>query len=178
MGENDRLERELGHVNQQLEKSEQINAQFQRRIAEPEQVRPALDTSFSQRRIAELEQVRPATDTSFNPEEQRTDIKLTWVERGRAPCKMSSSYCAAVDSSTLYVRVIYKMLSYTINTFSWSQLPDSPTRDCPLVIINNLLTLVGGVMVVVSSPTSYSASLGRAVVGGGLRNSHPCKQYD
>ena len=36
------------------------------------------------------------------------------------------------------------MHSYTISTSSWSQLPDSPMDSCPSVIINNLLTLVGG----------------------------------
>ena len=36
------------------------------------------------------------------------------------------------------------MYSYTTSTSSWSKLPDSPNRNCPLVIINNLLTLIGG----------------------------------
>ena len=36
------------------------------------------------------------------------------------------------------------MLMYNISTFSWSQLPYSPTKFCSTVIINNLLTLVGG----------------------------------
>ena len=57
---------------------------------------------------------------------------------------MSCSYCAAVDGSTLYVRMVHQMYSYTITTSSWAQLPDSPTHTCPSVIISNLLTLVGG----------------------------------
>ena len=124
-----RLERQLGRVNQQLEESEQINAQFQRRIVE-------------------LEQLRPATDTTSRSKEQsssRPGIKLTWREGKKAPSKISGSYGAAVDGSTLYVRKWISVYAYTISTSSWSQLPDSPTRDCPSVIINNLFTLVGGI---------------------------------
>ena len=116
MDEIDRLERQLRHVNQQLEESEKAIAQFQRQITELEQLR----------------------------KEQRASIKLTWREGKKAPCKMSISYCAAVDDSTLYIRATRQMFSYTISTSSWSQLPNSPVEFCPLVIINNLLTLVGG----------------------------------
>ena len=122
-----RLERQLGRVNQQLEESERVIHQFQRRIAE-------------------LEQLRPAIDISFNSKEQRANIKLTWREGEKAPYGMRNSYCAAVDGSTLYVRraMSRQMYTYTISTSSWSQLPDSPTTFCPSVVINNNLTLVGG----------------------------------
>ena len=125
------LERQLGRVNQQLEESEQVIAQFQRQIVE-------------------LEQLRPATDTSSRSKEQssrRGSIKLTWRKGKKAPSEMSGSYCAAVDGSTLYISSIISsrdVYAYTISTSSWSQLPDSPTELCPSVIINNLLTLVGG----------------------------------
>ena len=121
----DRLERLLGHVNQQLEESERVNAQFQRRIAE-------------------LEQLRPATDASSSGKEQRTTITLTWREGEKSLYMMSGSYCAAVDSSTLYVVTVRQAFCYTISTSSWDQLPDSPTYSCHSVIINNLLTIVGG----------------------------------
>ena len=118
----DRLERQVGRVNQQLEESERV--------------------------IAELEQLRPATasDTSSSNEEQRISIKLTWREGEKAPCEMRGSNCAAVDDTALYVRLTatHRMFCYTISTSSWSQLPDSPTFSCPSVIINNLLTVVGG----------------------------------
>ena len=125
MDEIDRLERQLGRVNQQLEESEQANAQFQRRIAE-------------------LEQLRSATDTSSSSKEQRASIKLTWREGRKAPREMSVPHNAALDGSTLYVRVVRQMYSYTISNSRWSQLPGCPTQCCPSVIINNLLTLVGG----------------------------------
>ena len=118
-----RLERQLTHVNQQLEESKRVSAQFQGRIAQLEQL-----------------------TTSSSSKEQRASIKLTWREGEEAPCTMSKLYCAAVDGKTLYVRLTgtCKVFSYTISTSSWSRLPDSLTSSCPSVIINNLLTLVGG----------------------------------
>ena len=120
-----RLERQLGRINQQLEESERINAQFQRQIAE-------------------IEQLIPATDTSSSSKEQRASFKLIWREGEKAPCKVRNSYCAAVDGSTLYVRQATSMFTYTVSTNSWSRLPGSPVTNCPSVIISNLLTLVGG----------------------------------
>jgi N-acetylneuraminic acid mutarotase len=46
----------------------------------------------------------------------------------------------------LYVKVGTEIVyAFTISTSTWSQLPDCPfVYDCPLVIISNLLTLIGG----------------------------------
>ena len=126
--ERERLERQLGRVNQQLEESERVIAQFQRQIVE-------------------LEQLRPATDTTSRSKEQsssRANIKLTWREGEKAPCVMRYHHCATVDGSTLYVRVSHQVYAYTVSASSWSQLPNNPTEVCPSVVINNLLTLVGG----------------------------------
>jgi N-acetylneuraminic acid mutarotase len=119
-----RLERQLGRVNQQLEESERIIAQFQ----------------------VELEQLRSVTDTSSSSKEQRGTIKLTWRKGEEAPCKMRNSYCAAVNGRTLYLHYTtsHQIFMYSTRTSSWSQLPDSPTKFCSTVIVNNLLTLVGG----------------------------------
>ena len=130
MGEINRLEGQLGRVNQQLEESEQVNAQFQIRIAE-------------------LEQLRLATDTTSKSKEQNSNrirIKLTWREGEKAPYKMGADFStnAAVDGKILYVTASHQVYAHTIGTSSWSRLPDSPTNSCPLIIINNLLTRVGG----------------------------------
>ena len=123
--ERKRLERQLGRVNQQLKESERVIAKFQRRIAE-------------------LEQLRSATYTR-EQSSRRGSIKLTWREGKKAPCEMSTFFNAAVDGNVLYIRPgTVTNYAYTARTSSWSQLPDSPTNGCPSVIINNLLTLVGG----------------------------------
>ena len=122
----DRLERQLGHINQQLEESERTSA----------------------RQIAGVEQLRPAIDTSSSTEEQRTSFKLMWGEgdRGNAPKGMCESYRLAVGGKALCIRIklTNKIFIYRFSTSSWSQLPDSPTKYCPFVIIYNRLTVVGG----------------------------------
>ena len=122
-------ERQLGRVNQQLEECEQVIAQFQRQIAE-------------------LEQLRPATDATPRSKQQsssiRTRIKMTWREGRKAPCEMSSFYNAVADGTAVYVRDVNKVYAFTTRTSSWSQLSDCPTTDSTSVIVNNLLTLVGG----------------------------------
>ena len=127
-------ERQLGRVNQQLEECEQVMAQFQRRIAE-------------------LEQLRPATDATPRSKQQssssRARIKMTWREGRKAPYskvpfEIRTSFNAVADDAALYVRFRNKVYAFTTSTSSWSQLPDSLTNDCPSVIVNNLLTLVGG----------------------------------
>ena len=124
--EKEKLETELGRVNQQLEESEQSIAQLQRQITE----------------------LRPATDTTPRSKEQsisRTSIKLTWREGEKAPCRMCNYHYAAVDGSTLYIRTLDRVVyAYSNSTSSWSRFPKSPTNSCPSVIINDLLTLVGG----------------------------------
>ena len=123
-------ERQLGRVNQQLEECEQVIAQFQTRIAE-------------------LEQLRPATDATLRSKQQssssRARIKMTWREGRKSPCKMRSFCNAVADGTVLYVRPgNQQVYAFTTSTSSWSELPDSPTSECASVIVNNLLTFVGG----------------------------------
>ena len=123
--ENERLRREKDRVSRQLEESEQVKAQFQGRIAELEQVIPATDATSSSRR--------------------RERIKMTWREGRKVPIKSSSPCNAVADGSNVYIRTSSRIVyAYTTSTSAWSQLPNSPTSNCPSVIINNLLTLVGG----------------------------------
>jgi serine/threonine protein kinase len=123
-----RLERQLEQANQQLEESKRMNAQFQRQVAEL------------------LEQLPDMTSKSEEPNKTRSGIKLTWKKGEKARCIMRYKSCcgAAMDGSALYVRALHLMYRYSVSTSSWSKLPSSPTDGCPSVIVNNLLTLVGG----------------------------------
>ena len=122
--------RQLGHVNQQLEDCEQVIDQFHKRIAELEQLRSATDATPRRNRQS----------SSSN----MARIKTTWREGRKAPCKISAVYNAVTDGIEMYVRRDCTVYAYIISTTSWSRLSYSPTYDCPLVIVNNLLTLVGG----------------------------------
>ena len=138
--ERERLVRQLEHVNRQLEESEQANAELQTRLQTAELAIGQLVQSTESDATPTHKQ-----QSTITPIHLRPVIKLTWREGERAPCKMSYSNHAAADDSALYVRTIAKKVyMYDIRTSTWSQLPDSPTNTCPLVVVNNLLTLVGG----------------------------------
>ena len=92
---------------------------------------------------------QPANETSASKQQRQSSGKaitnMMWRERGKAARKMSTKYNTVTDSTSLYVRIDgMKVYSYTASSSTWSQLPDGPTNACPLVIVNNLLTLVGG----------------------------------
>ena len=126
-------ERQLGHVNQQLEECDKGLAQFPKRTNK-----------------RELQQLTPANVATSRSKQQsssnsRATIKITWRKGKKAPCKMSDFCNAVTDETAMYVHVPnFRVYAYTASTSSWSQLPDSPTYGCPSVIVNNLLTHVGG----------------------------------
>ena len=72
-------------------------------------------------------------------------IGLTWAYAEDAPCKMNSPFSVAFDKHSIQIRdtndAVY---AYHLSRKVWSKLPDSPTTNCPSVIINNTITLVGG----------------------------------
>ena len=91
--------------------------------------------------------MRLTPDTAFrrnNQNSSRASIKLIWREGERAPCGMSDYNNATIDGGKLYILHGNRVYAYTISSSSWSRHSDSPTYNCPLVIIHNLLTLVGG----------------------------------
>jgi serine/threonine protein kinase len=139
-----RIERQLGRVNQQLKESERVIAQFQRRIAELEQLRLAAD----------------ATPRSKEQSSSGANIKLTWREGEKAPCMMNHPCCSAVNSNMLYIKVGgVQIYAFIISTSIWSRLPNCPAvYNCPLVIINNL-TLIGGYTILRSHTINLSNRL-------------------
>ena len=121
-------DRQLEEKERQLEEKEQVIAEFQRRIDGLEQRRPAMPT------------------TNQQSSRGRGRIHLIWKTRGKAPFQMSTSNNYAVaDGTTAYIMVSRKkFFAYTVSTSLWHRLPNSPNDKCPLVIIDNVLTLVGG----------------------------------
>ena len=59
------------------------------------------------------------------------------MERGSATTDHQFAYFTSFDSNLVY--------SYEWNTEQWNELPSSPYRDCALVIIDGILTTVGGI---------------------------------
>ena len=130
-------ERQLGRVRQQLEISEHSRSDFEKRFHELEQ-------QLAQEKQLQMKLSGVSSDI---PVEHKTasTIKIRWTKGRRAPCKMSAPINATLHANTVYVRPSGKIVHvYSVNSFTWSQLPCCPTSDCPLVVVNSLLTLIGG----------------------------------
>ena len=74
------------------------------------------------------------------------DLKLKWRYGTSAHYKIFGNYNATVDTNTVYMDdpSSSKVCAYSTTTSMWSQLPDRLTTACPSVIVNGLLTTVGG----------------------------------
>ena len=83
-----------------------------------------------------------------NGAEGNVSIKLKWREGKKALCKIydinSGEMAAAVDGNSVYVLTFCSIYAYNTSTLDWSQLPDSRFEYCALAIVNNLVTLIGG----------------------------------
>ena len=82
---------------------------------------------------------------SQDRDQDATTMNLKWKEGKVAPCTKANGPCsAATDGNVVYFIADTTVYAYVVSTSTWSQLPDTDLIDCPAVIINNLLTLVGG----------------------------------
>ena len=130
-------ERLLKRANQQLEISECTIADFGRQIQELEQ-------QLSQEKQTQIKRSEISSDA---PTEHKTagTIKIRWMKGKRAPCKVSGPMNATLHANAVYIRppgrIVYV---YSLNLLTWARLPCCPTSNCPLVVVNDLLTLVGG----------------------------------
>ena len=77
-----------------------------------------------------------------------TDIKLSWRWGKRAPRRMARWCNAAVGDGIIYFNVVSEITIYSYNVHNelWSQLLDCPRFHCSFVVVNSLLTSIGGVI--------------------------------
>ena len=134
---------------QQLRELHKKEIQQQREESEKEKDRVAEELERAEEHIFDLE-LQLSRRNQPHPElrsreESRGNITLRWREGKKAPCKMRSFYNIAVDGNIAYLRRDKQIYAYIVSTCTWSKLPDCTLTACPLVMINNLLTLVGGV---------------------------------
>ena len=75
--------------------------------------------------------------------------KLQWTEGVEAPSKISRQFSgmvdAIVDDDVMYMMEGTHIYAYSANSSTWSQLPNCTFTSCPAAIVDNLLTLIGGV---------------------------------
>ena len=130
-------ERQLGRVNQQLEESERLIADFRKRNTE-------LEEQLSVRNQAQEQKFNVKVNSGVVG---RANIKLGWREGEKAPCQMGRYYDTVVDDSTVYCRhgTNNKIYAYHIPSSNWSPMPDCPPRSgFAIAIISGLLTTIGG----------------------------------
>ena len=124
-------------MNQQLEESEQLIADFGKRNTELEEELRMLRS-----------QVQGKDGGAKAGAVSRTDFKLRWREGEKAPREMRRYSDAVVHNNTVYCGYdnffIYKVYAYHISSSSWSLTPNTPYKGFALAIIDSLLTAVGG----------------------------------
>ena len=128
-------ERDLGRVNQQLEESERLIANFGKRNTELEE-----EVRVLRSQVHEKDGGAKAGAVS------RSDFKLRWREGEKAPCEMIRYSNAVVHNSTVYCsyQLNNKVCAYHISSSSWSLTSNTPYEGFALTVIDGLLTTVGG----------------------------------
>ena len=143
----------LRDSNCQLQDNEQVVAEFQQTLAQREKENRDLQESLSardsdinnlQRQLQHLRVEQPQAKVGSKMAEKRS-IKLRWRDGGRAPEKMYFGSCAA-DGHVAYLRDDFtnNVHAHNAATGKWNTLPKCPHKDCALVVVNGVLTAVGG----------------------------------
>ena len=144
--------RELQEKAGALQTSEQLVAQFQQTLEEKDRAIRDLQTSASDRERQQLrqqERVRPPP-SSEKMTVSAVDIgKLRWEDGKKAPERMGRG-SAVVDGNTVYINPWRSLNMYSCQVISsqqqqWSTLPDQQYYYSSLVVIDGMLTSVGGI---------------------------------
>ena len=136
--ENQQLRREVEQTRLRVNEREQTNETFEQQLKEIQ-----LDPS-----PVDQQRLRAQSNSSSQNLKyaDATDMELVWRNGKPAP-KAMYRYChAAVDSIRVYCnadgdRSIY---CYNVSIDNWTRLPDCPNICCSFVVINNMLTAIGG----------------------------------
>ena len=141
----------LHALNRQLHDNEQVVAEFQQTLAQREKENRDLRESLSardsdindlQRQLQHLTVEQPQAKVGSKMAEKRS-IKLRWRDGGRAPERMHFGSCTA-DGDMAYFRCGSDVHAHNAATGKWNKLPKYPYIDFTLVVVNGVLTAVGG----------------------------------
>ena len=140
-------QQEIQQLRQQLQSSEQVAAEFQQNLLERENMIQDL-----QRQIRELQQQLRQRGGQRREEVEASSaaasgcsIMLRWRDGGRAPCEMYGEV-SAVDGSVAYFLPggSKSIFAFAFAANEWSELPECPNSYVSLVMVNSLLTAIGG----------------------------------
>ena len=141
----------LRDSNRQLQDNEQVVAEFQQTLAQREKeirdLRERLSARHSeindlQRQLQHLRVEQPQAKVGSNMAEKRS-IKLRWRDGGRAPEKLVFGSCTA-DGHMVYFRCGLDFHAHNAATGKWNKLAKCPYINSTLVVVNGVLTAVGG----------------------------------
>ena len=145
--------RMLRDSNRQLQDNEQVVAEFQQTLAQREKEIRDLRESLSardsdindlQRQLQHLRVEQPQAKVGSKMAEKRS-IKLRWRDRGRAPEEMVFGSCTAYGDMTYFRNHFTNNVhAHNAATRKWNKLPKCPYTHFALVVVNGVLTAVGG----------------------------------
>jgi hypothetical protein len=120
------------------------------RMTEREQTIETLEQQLKQMQLDPSPVDQTWLRAKFNDSSKKyadaTDMKLVWKQGNPAP-KAMFRYCqAAVDNAKVYFNAdgCQSVYCYNASSDSWTQLPDYPNLFSSFVVINNMLTAIGG----------------------------------
>ena len=143
--------RMLRDSNRQLLDNEQVVAEFQQTLAQREKENQDLRESLSardsdindlQRQLQHLRVEQPQAKVGSTMAEKRS-IKLLWKDGGRAPEEMFFGSCTA-DGDMAYFRCGSDVHARNAATGKWNKLSKCPLSYSTLIVVNGVLTAVGG----------------------------------
>ena len=141
VGKDQTIKERERQLKEQMETSEQVIAQFEERVHELEHQLKSLQDHQNTPQAG----VQPLAEAEAGMSQDENNIKLIWREGSKAPYRMSSHYGVAVDGNSVYFkpggREVYE---YRVGKEWYLHIPDCPFSHGPLVVVNKLLTLVGG----------------------------------
>ena len=157
-------ERQLQQTQQQLQDSQQLLAQFQQSLQHNNEIISDLRQTISHHEV-EIQQLKQQDiASSIQPQHQpvtaeksqtntavslsQKDIsKMTWREGKQAPETIFRG-ATVVHGNTAYFTPFNSVRVYSYQNIlgneQWSRLPDNPNKEFSLVVIDGLLTSVGG----------------------------------
>ena len=125
-----KIEAKLGRTNQQLMMIEQVRTKFKRKFRDFDQ---------------QLDQIK-----------KNQAVRLKWSKGEKAPDKIFRWSNAVTHESTVYVKFASHTVIYQFNADGWSRLPNCPLGLCSMVVVNSLLTTIGGRLDGIFSDKLYS----------------------
>ena len=189
----------LQELNQKLQSNEQVTAEFQQVLLQHEQAqkeaephetttppRPDLQEPQEKELAAEHQQLQlinrpgPLAQPQKNVIQQKTIQDMRWRKDFKGVEKIQRG-SAASDSKTAYFNGSgsTRVHSYDSNTRKWSRLPDTPYTYFTLVVVQNMLTMVGGQLRSGEATDSLLSLLGEGSDKKWLNNlpAMPTKRY-